>query len=80
MSNPDLRLMARLMRRAGFGATRGELEECVSRGYEATVEELLEPKQHRSMGDDLVRRYHVDQSELRLVNSAAADWLYSSTG
>jgi len=75
MSNPDLRLMAHLMRRAGFGATRAELEQCLSRGYEATVEELLHPTQRRSMGDDLVRRYHVDQSELRLVNSAAGYWL-----
>jgi hypothetical protein len=35
-------LMAHLMRRAGFGATRGELEAYVADGYEATVEEPLE--------------------------------------
>ena len=39
----DLALMAHLMRRAGFGATREELEQRVAAGYDATVEELLNP-------------------------------------
>src|SRR6202049_4587729 len=39
----DIALMAHLMRRAGFGATRDELETRVARGYENTVEELLNP-------------------------------------
>ena len=43
----DIALMAHLMRRAGFGAPRTELEERVARGYEATVEELLEPEKFR---------------------------------
>ena len=33
----DIALMAHLMRRAGFGATRDELEARVAKGYEATV-------------------------------------------
>src|SRR5713101_2933949 len=40
----DIALMAHLMRRAGFGATRDELETRVARGYENTVEELLHPE------------------------------------
>ena len=36
--------MAHLMRRAGFGASRDELERRVAVGYEATVEELLDPE------------------------------------
>jgi hypothetical protein len=39
----DIALMAHLMRRAGFGATRDELEARVAKGYEETVEELLRP-------------------------------------
>ena len=35
--------MAHLMRRAGFGVSRDELETRVAKGYEATVEELLNP-------------------------------------
>ena len=40
----DLKLMAHLMRRAGFGVTRDELEARVAKGYEATVEELVDPE------------------------------------
>ena len=35
--------MAHLMRRAGFGAGRDELETRVAKGYEATVEEFCFP-------------------------------------
>ena len=38
MAKQDIALMAHLMRRAGFGATREELEERAAKGYEATVE------------------------------------------
>ena len=44
MAHEDIALMAHLMRRAGFGASRDELETRAARGYEATVEELLNPQ------------------------------------
>jgi len=40
----DIALMAHLMRRAGFGAGRDELEARAAKGYDATVEELLNPE------------------------------------
>ena len=43
----DLALMAHLMRRAGFGATRDELEGYVAQGYEATVEQFINPPEKR---------------------------------
>ena len=43
MADQEIALMAHLMRRAGFGAGRDELEERVANGYEATVEELVDP-------------------------------------
>ena len=44
MSNKeDIALMAHLMRRAGFGSNRDELEELVEQGYEQTVEQLVNP-------------------------------------
>ena len=46
MADNDLVLMAHLLRRAGFGATRDELDGYVAKGYEATVEELLHPEKH----------------------------------
>jgi uncharacterized protein (DUF1800 family) len=43
-SKDDIGLMAHLMRRAGFGASRDELEARAAKGYDATVDELLSPE------------------------------------
>ena len=72
----DVHLMAHLMRRAGFGATRDELESALAAGYENTVDALLDTSGATAMPDDIIRRYHVDQSELRLVEVAVANWMY----
>src|SRR3954452_4183920 len=53
----DIALMAHLMRRAGFGATRDELEARAAKGYEATVEELLNPETQPPVDDYLLLRY-----------------------
>ena len=54
----DLALMAHLMRRAGFGATREELEQYVAKGYDATVEELINPPDDQPAGSmALLLRY-----------------------
>ena len=37
MAQQDIALMAHLLRRAGFGATREELERYAAQGYEAVV-------------------------------------------
>ncbi len=76
MSTQDVTLMAHLMRRAGFSATRSELEKSLDKGYEQTVEDLLSPGDAGNMPDDLIRRYHVEQSELRELSGAGAYWLY----
>lgn len=76
MSNSQIELTAHLMRRAGFGATRDELEVAVEKGYEAVVEELLNPGDAGNLPDDIIRRYHVDQSELRQLDGAGAYWMY----
>ena len=44
MSNNDVALMAHLMRRAGFGATRTELEAYAEKGYENVVDDLVHPE------------------------------------
>jgi uncharacterized protein (DUF1800 family) len=78
MSQSDMALLAHLLRRAGFGATRDELERYVAQGYEATVEELLHPEQAPPALDDedLIRRYHVDENSLMLIDSCQTYWLY----
>ncbi len=53
----DIALMAHLMRRAGFGAGRDELEQRVAKGYEATVEELLHPETQPEVDAYTLLRY-----------------------
>ena len=74
MSSEDLALMAHLMRRAGFGATRDELEAQVANGYEATVEDLLHPRDWGNLPDDVIRRYHVAADEG--ANAGTVKWMY----
>ena len=78
MADRDLALMAHLLRRAGFGAGRWELERYAAQGYEATVEELLHPEEAPPAleDEDLIRRYHIDQNSLIYVESCQAYWLY----
>ena len=76
MSQQEMALMAHLMRRAGFGATREELEGYIARGYEAVVEELLYPTDPQNMPDDVIRRYHTDMAEMRELYSVGAYWMY----
>ncbi len=78
MAHQDIALMAHLFRRAGFGATRDELERAVAAGYEATVETLLHPEQAPPAleDEDLIRRYHVDENSLMLIDSCQTYWVY----
>ena len=54
----DVALMSHLMRRAGFGATRDEIEERAEVGYEATVEELLDPSSQPKVDEYSLYRFH----------------------
>ncbi|MGE3538006.1 MAG: DUF1800 family protein [Candidatus Tectimicrobiota bacterium] len=78
MAHQDIALMAHLFRRAGFGATRNELEQAVVAGYEATVETLLHPEDAPPAleDEDLIRRYHVDENSLMLIDSCQTYWVY----
>ena len=49
----QMALMAHLMRRAGFGASREELEARVAVGYEATVEDLIHPENQPAIDEDV---------------------------
>ena len=58
MPESDLSLYAHLMRRAGFGARRDELEAMAERPYESVVEDLLHPERFPDVDQDLLERYH----------------------
>ena len=78
MAENEIFLVAHLLRRAGFGATRNELEEYAAKGYENSVEELLHPENAPPAlpDEDLVKRYHVGQNSLHLFRECQAYWLY----
>ena len=76
MAKEELALLAHLLRRAGFGATQAELETYAAQGYAATVEQLLHPEQAPDLELDGLRRYHIDQHSLMLIDSAQGYWLY----
>ena len=69
--------MAHLMRRAGFGATREELETRAAKGYEATVEELLDPESQEPVDKYELLRYHPwAKKSATLPGMGAVPWLY----
>ena len=76
MGNSDVELIAHLMRRAGFGATRDQLDTFAAKGYEATVEALLDPGKEQRMTDDLIRRFHPELSGMMGPWASGENWLY----
>ena len=74
MSSEERSLIAHLARRAGFGATPEELDLYEKIGYEALVEEFLNPEDSRHVPDDLIFRRHVDLHTMQGHN--AAYWAY----
>ena len=72
----DIALMAHLMRRAGFGSTKEELQECLNNGYEQTVDNLLDSQKPDSLSDALIRRYHPDHSSNHDFGGAGSSLLY----
>ena len=72
----DIGLMAHLLRRAGFGAPREELEAYAARGYEATVEELLYPERSPDLEYDLLERYMEEWHDRAATDAARQLWFY----
>ena len=79
MSNrEDIALIAHLMRRAGFGATREELERRVAQGYKKTVEELVDPPDAVPRADHHLLFRFIPSTETGGPTPVpgAAQWLY----
>ena len=56
MADKDIALMAHLLRRAGFGASRDDIEAKAAQGYDSVVEELLNPGDDPGVEEDLMFR------------------------
>ena len=72
----QMALMAHLMRRAGFGASRDELEARVAVGYEATVEDLIHPENHPAIDEDILYRYFPGYEGALAPPINQANWIY----
>lgn len=76
MANEKVALTAHLLRRAGFGAAREELECQAQRPYEDVVEDLLHPERFPEVEDDVLRRYHGPLVNLDSLVGQGARWIY----
>ena len=72
----DIALMAHLMRRAGFGEPRGDLDARVAKGYEAVVEELLHPEDQPAINDELMYRIFPGYEGALGPPINQADWVF----
>ena len=80
MSNTEeIALMAHLMRRAGFGSNRDQLEQLVEQGYEQTVEQLVNPPDDVPRADQYLLFRLIPPLETGGPNPvpAAANFLYN---
>ncbi len=76
MANESIALMAHLMRRAGFGAPYAELETRAAKGYEATVEELLQPAMLDGIDDDVMMRYKTEWINKAALEGQQEEWTF----
>ncbi len=72
----EIALFAHLMRRAGFGASREELEARAAKGYEATVEELLHPENEAPVDESILFRFMPGYEMAGAAPINQAEWVY----
>ena len=76
MAEQDIALMAHLLRRAGFGASREEIEARAAKGYDPTVDELLKPESQPTVDEDLMLRYHPGYNHAIGIEMNVQQWVY----
>ena len=76
MPENDLALVAHLMRRAGFGASRAELEELAAKDYPEIVEDLLHPERFEDLEEDVLKRYNLDLTNRDVHAVWGARWIW----
>ena len=76
MEKNGLPLIAHLLRRAGFGAGRDELEQYAAMGYGAVVEDLLHPERYADVDEDVLHRYYLELNNRDTIIEWKAVWVY----
>ena len=74
MADQDIALVAHLLRRAGFGASRDDIEAAASKGYDTVVQELLNPS--GGVDEDLLMRYNPSYHEAAAIEVNTQLWIY----
>ena len=72
----QIALMGHLMRRAGFGAPYEELVARAAKGYEVTLDELLNPEQFEPLDNDLLYRFLPGYEGALGPPLNQAEWVY----
>jgi len=76
MADHDIALMAHLLRRAGFGASRDEVEARVAQGYANVVEELLDVGEGPGIDEDLMYRAYPSYFDKAAIETGQTEWVY----
>ena len=76
MSDKEIALVSHLMRRAGFGATRAEIEELSEKSYEDLVEDLLHPERTEDLEEDVLKRYNIELSYHDAYQLWSGRWIW----
>ena len=76
MSDKEIALVSHLMRRAGFGATRAEIEELSEKSYEDIVEDLLHPERTEDLEEDVLKRYNIELSYHDAYQLWSGRWIW----
>ncbi len=76
MADREIALMAHLLRRAGFGASRDEVEARVAQGYDNVVEELLNVGDAPGIDEDLMYRAYPAYFDKVAIETGQTEWVY----
>ncbi|MEE9148141.1 MAG: hypothetical protein V3U27_12170, partial [Candidatus Tectomicrobia bacterium] len=76
MADQNVAQMAHLLRRAGFGASRDEIEAKAAQGYDTVVEEFLNPTAQLGLDEDLMMRYFPSYNHAAAIEVNIQNWLY----
>ncbi len=76
MADRDIALMAHLLRRAGFGASRAEIEAKAAQGYDNVVAELLNPGNEPGIEEDLMYRAYPSYFDKAAIETGQTEWVY----
>ena len=76
MADREIALMAHLLRRAGFGASRDEVEARVAQGYDNVVEELLNVGDGPGIDEDLMYRAYPAYFDKVAIETGQTEWVY----